>query len=568
MGTSRHRRVADRYEVLRNLGSGYYSRVDLGRDVHKNERVALKVLDMAKLSRVPAERIRQVESEIKAMRQLSHRHVVELRNVLWDVQYPDEAGDFSAPSIVLVLELCEGGTLYELMRTGSMDERMARTYFHQLVDAVGYCHASNICHRDLKPDNILLTADYSLRVADFGLAREFRDEFGVRLLRTTSGSRMYAAPEVTYGDYHAYEGPPADVFSLGVILFELIAGYAPWEQGPTVTDWAFNKLVQGKADLFWAHHLRFATFSPEAQRFITAMLQPQPKWRITLQGMLRDTWFMGDTLSAESLRAAVDRRRREGNAPHALERMETERAQLNQQRLAETDAAATRAVNESYRTISDLYTQPVFPSRAFESFVAGPALGAVRAVPQQRQARLRLLQSTSQSPAPASMAAMSGGATVRSMLARVVGAVAPISTAFAGPPPPPAPAAAPAPALVDSPTTPVPVYDPSLALPTFTRSVFPSALPMAELRKRLLRAFSALGLSVSAREHRFDVALGSADESVVAEVQLWSQSGRVEEEGSTGEYLVEFRRRSGDNSRYRALLSELLTQMGDALDRQ
>jgi serine/threonine protein kinase len=111
--------------------------------------------------------------------------------------------------ILVVLELATGGELFDFLAfTGNFEESMARTYFHQLINGVGYCHSKGIAHRDLKPENLLLSSNFTLKLADFGFSNAFSNT--ERTMYTECGTPGYMAPEVF--TRQGYDGIGADIW--------------------------------------------------------------------------------------------------------------------------------------------------------------------------------------------------------------------------------------------------------------------------------------------------------------------------------------------------------------------
>lgn len=136
----------------------------------------------------------------------------------------------SKTHVYMVLELVTGGELFDrIVASGRLEEAAARVYFQQLVDGVSYCHERGVCHRDLKPENLLLDASGRLKISDFGLSclPEAKGR-SMAALRTTCGTPNYVAPEVLRGE--GYDGRAADVWSVGCILYVLVAGSLPFDE--------------------------------------------------------------------------------------------------------------------------------------------------------------------------------------------------------------------------------------------------------------------------------------------------------------------------------------------------
>ena len=134
----------------------------------------------------------------------------------------------SPTDIFMIMEYVDGGELFDyLVANGRLAEREARAFFQQIISAISYCHQHQVVHRDLKPENLLLDSKYNVKVADFGLSNMITDG---DFLKTSCGSPNYAAPEVISG--RLYAGPEIDIWSCGVILYALLTGRLPFDDGP------------------------------------------------------------------------------------------------------------------------------------------------------------------------------------------------------------------------------------------------------------------------------------------------------------------------------------------------
>lgn len=183
--------------------------------------MAIKVLDKEKIQQQNMGQ--QIKKEISIMKVVRHPNIVQLREVL-----------ASKSKIFIVLELVTGGELFDqIVKEGKFTEDKARYYFRQLVHGLEYCNSKGVCHRDLKPENLLLDGNNDLKISDFGLSALYTggdEETASRttLLHTTCGTPNYVAPEVL--EDNGYDGRSADIWSCGVILYVLLAGFLPFDE--------------------------------------------------------------------------------------------------------------------------------------------------------------------------------------------------------------------------------------------------------------------------------------------------------------------------------------------------
>ncbi|VDL63810.1 unnamed protein product [Hymenolepis diminuta] len=169
------------------------------------------------------------------------------------------------------------GELFEyLASNGRMREKDARIKFRQIVSAVQYCHQKNIVHRDLKAENLLLDADFNIKLADFGFSNTFRAD---KKLDTFCGSPPYAAPELFLGK--KYIGPEVDVWSLGVILYTIVAGYLPFD-AQNLRDLR-ERVLRGK------YRIPFF-MSTDCELLLKKMLVLNPEKRYSLLNVMGDKW--------------------------------------------------------------------------------------------------------------------------------------------------------------------------------------------------------------------------------------------------------------------------------------
>ncbi|MBA0847586.1 hypothetical protein Goshw_020252 [Gossypium schwendimanii] len=271
MSQPKIKRRVGKYEVGRTIGEGTFAKVKFARNSETGEAVALKILDKEKV--LKHKMAEQIKREIATMKLIQHPNVVRLYEVIG-----------SKTKIFIVLEFVTGGELFDkIVNNGRMREDEARRYFQQLINAVDYCHSRGVYHRDLKPENLLLDAYGNLKVSDFGLSalsKQVRDD---GLLHTTCGTPNYVAPEVL--NDRGYDGATADLWSCGVILFVLLAGYLPFDDSNIMN--LYKKI--SAAEFTCPPWLSFS-----AMKLITRILDPNPITRITIPEILQDEWFKKD----------------------------------------------------------------------------------------------------------------------------------------------------------------------------------------------------------------------------------------------------------------------------------
>lgn len=178
----------------------------------------------------------------------------------------------------MVMEYMAGGDLYTLLeRKGKVRESEARCFFQQIVAGLAHCHSLNICHRDIKLENLLLDSDNNVKLCDFGFARMCSDG---NFCKTMCGTPNYCAPEVLA--HENYYGAAADVWSLGIVLYALLVGSLPFD------DVNLSSLY-AKASIGCYSEPRHVTAT--AKTLLRKMLNPNPVTRITLEDIQATAWF-------------------------------------------------------------------------------------------------------------------------------------------------------------------------------------------------------------------------------------------------------------------------------------
>ncbi len=259
--------IGQYHSTGQRIGSGAYSTVYKGCNIDTNEIVAIKVVDLFSLThREPhkKENLKErLKVEIKIAQSSDHPNLVKLLNVF-------ESDD----RVYLVFEFCNGGDLGKFLEErGALPEEEVKLYLRQIVCGMTFLNDNNIMHRDLKPQNILLqkekdTDEYTIKIADFGFAKHTVPDV---LSETVCGSPLYMAPEVLK---HCPYSSKADLWSLGVILYEMVTGKRPVVARTAV------ELVQNMRSF----KIRIPSYlSRECKSLLMGLLRKKEKGRLSIE---------------------------------------------------------------------------------------------------------------------------------------------------------------------------------------------------------------------------------------------------------------------------------------------
>lgn len=263
--TRERRHLFKSYNIKKDLGEGTFGKVVLAVHNDSKEKVAIKMLEKSKI--VDDGDRERVSREIQILKILRHPNIVQLYEIIEDSTH-----------LYLVMEYASGGELFDyIVAQQRVRETESSRFFQQIIDGIEYIHKLKIVHRDLKPENLLLDEYNNIKLVDFGLSNLYKEG---QLLKTACGSPCYAAPEMIAGK--EYKGLKVDIWSAGVILFALICGHLPFDDGDTQI--LYKRIMKGDYMIpSFVSHL--------ATDLIKRILNTDPEKRLNIDQIKAHQWF-------------------------------------------------------------------------------------------------------------------------------------------------------------------------------------------------------------------------------------------------------------------------------------
>lgn len=255
------------------LGEGSYGKVKECLDSETLCRRAVKILKKKKLRRIPNGEA-NVKREIILLKRLHHRNVIQLIDVLENVE---------KQKMYMIMDYCVLG-LQELLESAPGKKFpifQAHNYFCQLVDGLEYLHSQSIVHKDIKPGNLLLTTNETLKITDLGVA-EALDSFAVNdECKTSQGSPAFQPPEIANGE-DTFSGFKVDIWSSGVTLYNITSGLYPFE-GDNIYK-LFENIGKGEYTIP-------SSIDKLLSDLIRGLLQYEPNKRFSIEQIRTHDWF-------------------------------------------------------------------------------------------------------------------------------------------------------------------------------------------------------------------------------------------------------------------------------------
>ncbi|KAJ9443450.1 CBL-interacting serine/threonine-protein kinase 3 [Diplonema papillatum] len=280
--------LVGRYKIEDTVvGRGAWSVVKPAVDVLTSKEYVSKIVRKEDLQKTCSrDEDDEILQEVAVLKHLpKHRHIVEFIELL------DQGSEY-----MVILESLSNGDLCDAIldcEDNTIPEEQAKHYFTMVVEALICCHANGVAHRDVKPENMLLSDNYELKLTDFGLARKHSTNFRCTDEEMTTelvGTLRYAAPELFRGHFNGelYDDFMSDIWSLGVCLYVMLAGVFPFSTGKNTTERDIFELLETMEEVEMPSNC-----SPEAVSLLSKLLQKNPANRIDIRDIPFDPWCKG-----------------------------------------------------------------------------------------------------------------------------------------------------------------------------------------------------------------------------------------------------------------------------------
>lgn len=245
--------------------------------------------------------------EEKIVPGLSHPNILRYHSFLPKAMYKQLRLGFKECSAI-IMEYIPDGDLFHFISKKPCSEKLARTFLRQMVSALDYLHASGIAHLDIKPENFLISPQ-GVKLIDFDFSHKLEDT----LCQGMKGTLCYRPPEWIKNEMKDYKA--ADLYSLGVTLFTIVCGWAPYEETEKdkdvfEMDQHFENLMSNREE-FWKLHGEFLKKegreepSSGFKNLVEGLLKEKPSERTSLEDLKKHEWYGGDIFDSEELECEI-----------------------------------------------------------------------------------------------------------------------------------------------------------------------------------------------------------------------------------------------------------------------
>ncbi|CAM0146527.1 unnamed protein product [Urochloa decumbens] len=343
----------ERYEPVREIGAGNFGVAKLMRNKETRELVAMKFIERG--NRIDENVFREIVNH----RSLRHPNIIRFKEVV-----------LTPTHLAIVMEYAAGGELFErICEAGRFHEDEARYFFQQLVCGVSFCHAMQICHRDLKLENTLLDGSPAprLKICDFGYSKS---SVLHSRPKSTVGTPAYIAPEVL--SRREYDGKHADVWSCGVTLYVMLVGAYPFEDPKDPKN--FRKTISRIMSVQYKIP-EYVHVSQNCRHLLSRIFVANPYKRITMSEIKSHPWFLKNLpreLKEEAQAAFYTRRGGGGGDAASASSNGSSSSSAPALQPATTPYYSAQSVEEIMRIVQEAQTVPR-PARPVSGYGWGAA---------------------------------------------------------------------------------------------------------------------------------------------------------------------------------------------------
>lgn len=277
-----------KYALIKQIGEGGFGGIFLAKDITEERYCAIKMNRM--------EETEEIESEVQLMNHFDHPNVLPLHDysIKKGVLHEGDSSIVSETVSYMVMPFATYGDLGTYLRGDSyFDEDIAAYWFMQTFYGISHIHDKGYVHLDIKPDNILITKDMQVQVADFGLSQSSKGEDGNGIFnKRRCGTKSFWSPEIALG--FEYNGEQADLYALAIMLFIMVFGCRPFRE-IKMDDPLFMKLLKEPL-AFWMTHpvtknrIKSRTVSEEVVDLLARMLLVNPEDRLSKTAIIKHPW--------------------------------------------------------------------------------------------------------------------------------------------------------------------------------------------------------------------------------------------------------------------------------------
>jgi serine/threonine protein kinase len=346
----------NKYYLFKKVGSGATCKVKLGYEIESGKKIAVKILKSASGPNGINTTSKHYYDEINMLKKINHHNVINLIDANKGVIKKPNGNNKHVDYIVF--EFASNGELFDYLYfpKKGLGEYYSRNLFMQICEGLESCHISGVVHRDLKTENIMMDENWVLKIADFGYATLLAGKKGDGILKTHLGTVSYAAPEIL--SHKDYNGPCADIFSIGVILFVLVTGKLPFGKAH-ISDPMYKMIAKGDYENYWkVMSQKIIPISDNLISLFNLILAFEPLQRPSISEIKNHPWTLDSTSTNDELIKEFNTRKEIVVQLKALEAAEEkkQKMQMNQNKnrnVVYRSDATSEAENNKFEIFKD-----------------------------------------------------------------------------------------------------------------------------------------------------------------------------------------------------------------------